>query len=158
MPHARLRGAVTSVTLAVTIAACQPTRPVTPRATFADEELLDVYGPCHPPTASATAPRGATLPEGTIVTKVTRDPPLTEIRGFVRMTPVQVREYLEGRDDLIVIQTEDEIIESELLVSSGDHRTYVKATAVCVDGSSIRAFVAPADDAAAIPKPTGTPR
>ncbi|MDP9405964.1 MAG: hypothetical protein M3O86_05090, partial [Actinomycetota bacterium] len=92
-----------------------------------------------------------------VVTDVREQAPLTQVTGWVPLLPVDVRSFIEGRDDLEVLVSEDEGYESELLVSDGTSRVFVKARALC-DGASVLAeVIAPEDAAGGLPAPAGTP-
>jgi hypothetical protein len=119
---------------------------------------LTALGECGPlPTAAegVEVPDGVQLPEGAVVTDVLEQGPLTSVTAEVRRTPVEVRVEFEARDDLELIVVEDEVWESELLVSDGAHRTYVKTAALCATGSAVSAVVGAESAAGALPRPTG---
>ena len=107
------------------------------------------------PTEAAEAPEGFTAPEGTIVVQVTPQDPLVNVVGYLKMTPTEVRLAYEALDGIQLLLSEDEVFEAELLVSDGDHRTYVKATAACKRGSHLLAVVAPEVSASGLPVPQG---
>lgn len=128
-------------------------------------EPLTALGPCtSPPPAAAdvgTVP-GLYLPDGAVVTAASDTGPLTNVSGYVALTPIQLRVYYLELDllDVEVLQTEDEIRESETLLSDGEHRTYVKAQAACAQGSAFVAIVTAEDsgvDVPALPSPTPVP-
>ena len=48
------------------------------------------------------------------------------------------------------------VVEAEVLLGSGEHRSYVKARAVCAEGSVLLAVVGPGG--ADVPVPTGSAR
>lgn len=108
-----------------------------------------------PSPAPGAAPAGAIVPPGTTLTAVRDQPPITQLNGYVEMTPVQVREWVEARDDLVIKHAEDEGFESELLVTAGDHSIFVKAQAVCATASLLAEVIAPAGADAALPTPAG---
>ncbi len=111
-----------------------------------------------PPAAAADGEvAGLVLPEGGIVTGVEPGTPLTSVTAYVGATPIALRQQLEARGDLEMLISEDEVYEAELLVSDGSYRTYLKATAVCAEGSTLLAVVAPELDAAGLPIPQGSP-
>lgn len=113
--------------------------------------------PCaSPPAAVADPPPGATLPPGAVVTAVQEQGPVTQVMGYVPMTPIQLRVDLQTRAGLTVLTAEDEVFEAELLVSDGTHRTFLKAQAQCAEGSQFVALVAAElDPEAVLPTPTG---
>jgi hypothetical protein len=115
---------------------------------------LSDCGPLPTP-ADAEVPDGAQLPDGAVLTSAIPQGPLVNVTAEVRATPVSIRLAYEARDDLELIIVEDEVFESELLVSDGVHRTYIKASAVCATGSTLLAIVSPEDGGDALPVPTG---
>ena len=117
---------------------------------------LGLPGCGKPPSPSADeAPPGSVLPPGTTVTAARSQPPISQFNGYVTMTPVQVREWIQAQDDLEVLVAEDEGFESELLVGNGKFRTFVKARAVCAEASLLAQVIAPADSAVQLPTPAG---
>lgn len=132
--------------------------PVTPRATFDAEGPLTGYGACVAPTAGPVLrPVGMVLPEGAVLTEGQADGPVTQVSGFVPLTPVQLRQHYEQRDDVVVLSVEDEILESEVLLEADGYRTFVKATVACERGSRFVALTAANVDASTVPTPAGTP-
>lgn len=143
----------------VLIAACGPAGPVTPRATFDVEGPLTGYGPCATPTEETVPiPAGMILPDDAIVTSQRIEDPITEVNGFIPLTPVQIRRYYEERADIGIISIEDEILEAEILVELDEYRTFVKATVICDTGSQFVAVGAANVAASAVPTPTGGDR
>lgn len=112
---------------------------------------------CEEPPAGTDdpMPEGAALPDGLAVSQVVPQGPITTLTGYVPTTPVNVRLGYEAREDLELIIIEDEVFESEMLVSTGTRRTYVKATAICATGSTVTAMVADELDAEGLPVPAG---
>lgn len=140
----------------VLIPACGPAGPVTPRATFDVEGPLTGYGPCAtPPGEAVPIPDRMVLPDGALVTSQRVEDPLTEVNGFIPLTPVQIRRSYEARDDIGIISIEDEIVEAEILVELDGYRTFVKATVICDTGSQFVAVGADNVAASAVPTPTG---
>lgn len=115
--------------------------------------------PCEPqpPPPSLPAVPGLRLPRGARVYSISRAGPLTQAEGVVDLTPVQVRTHYQERDDLKVLSVEDETFESEVLVTDGRHRMFVKTQVLCASGSNFMATVGSEADAAAIPTPAGSP-
>lgn len=113
--------------------------------------------PCEDPPAAASDADvvGLTLPPSSTVTSVMPTGPITQVTGYVAMTPIQVRVDFQSRTDIQVISAEDEGFEAEVLVSDGEHRTFFKAQATCSEGSLFVAVVAPEEEASAVPTPTG---
>ena len=71
------------------------------------------------------------------------------------MTPIQVRVFYQRQTEFEVLQIEDEIQESEMLLADGTHRLFVKAQAICELGSVFLAVVAPEGGGAEVPVPAG---
>lgn len=130
-------------------------------ATFDPDEpptgpLVALPGCDDPPAGTDDpTPDGAALPDGLAVSQVVPQGPITTLTGYVPTTPVNVRLGYEAREDLELIIIEDEVFESEMLVSTGTRRTYVKATAICATGSTVTAMVADELDAEGLPVPAG---
>ena len=120
-------------------------------------EPLTALGPCtvEPNTIDDEPVEGALLPEGAVLTSQTTDGPLTQIKGYIPMTPVQIRVFYQEQDQAEVLQVEDEVRESEVLLGDGAHRLFVKAQAICELGSVFLAVVAPEDAGAQVPVPAG---
>jgi hypothetical protein len=118
---------------------------------------LTGLGPCtDPPPALAdeTGVDGLVLPPTGIVTDVNRNGPLTQVRGYVERTPVEVRVFFaDGSAGLEVLTIEDEVREAEVLATDGTTRMFLKVQAVCERGSFFVAFVAPAGAADLLPEP-----
>lgn len=100
---------------------------------------------------------GLTLPGEATVFSVYDVGTLTQAEGVVDLTPVEVRAYYEGRDDLQLLNVEDERVEAEILVSDGTHRMFVKAQIACATASNFTATVGTEADAGAMPTPAGSP-
>lgn len=110
--------------------------------------------PANPDAAAATELPGVALPPTTVITHLNDTGPLTQIRGYVERTPVEMRKfYSDGSTDLEVLTIEDEIREVEVLLTDGDTRLFVKGQAVCERGSFFTAFLAPAGQAELLPSP-----
>ena len=107
---------------------------------------LTRLGPCEdiPQAADSENVPGLVLPEDTVVTQVSPADPLTNVQGYVPMTPVQVRAYYQQHPDLTIVSVEDEGFEAEVLFDVDDRRVFVKSQAVCELGSVFVAVVAPA--------------
>lgn len=95
---------------------------------------------------------GLYLPEDARVTSVTEQGPLTTVSGTIRMSPLDIRDQYESRDDLDLLRIEDEVFETEVLVRAGGHRMYLMASALCADGSALTAIVGPDSDEAGLPE------
>lgn len=120
-------------------------------------EPLTALGPCtvDPNTIDEEAAEGALLPEGAVLTSQTTEGPLTQMKGYIPMTPVQIRVFYQRQDEFDVVQVEDEVRESEVLLADGDHRLFVKAQAICELGSVFLAVVAPESSGDKVPLPAG---
>lgn len=110
------------------------------------QQPLTRLGSCDDPPADAgnDPVEGLVLPDAAIVTQVSAADPLTNVQGYIEMTPVQVRAFYQEHPDVEVISVEDEVFEAELLFESGDWRVFVKSQAVCELGSVFVAVVSPA--------------
>lgn len=135
-----------------------------PTPTVISAELLQpltALGPCTPPEATADPAAadvpGLVLPGGAIAAQVLPQAPVTNVQGYIPLTPIQVRVFYLEHAGVEVVVSEDERWESESLVSDGTHRLFVKAQAVCEQGSLFVAVVAPEADAAFVPAPAGGP-
>ena len=118
---------------------------------------LTGLGPCTAaPKALAEEPaEGSIFPEDTVLTSQQTDGPLTSIKGYIPMTPVQIRVFYEQQDRFEVVQAEDEVREAEVLLADGNHRLFVKAQGICELGSLFVAIVAPEAAGAQVPAPAG---
>ncbi len=116
---------------------------------------LTELGPCA--AAPQPAPQedvvGLVLPDGAVITVITRTDPVVTVQGWVPLTPIQLRVDYAERDGITFIQAEDEVWEAEVLVSTGDRRLFIKAQALCADASQFVAVVAPEDASEAVPVP-----
>lgn len=121
-------------------------------------EPLTGLGRCDSPpggTHSNADIEGLVLPPTSVVTEVTGVEPLTQVRGYIERTPVEIRVfYADGSAGVEVLTIEDEIREAEVLADSGSARMFLKAQAVCERGSVFVAFVAPAGETERLPAPT----
>lgn len=126
----------------------------TPQAT-ADGQLAGLPDCPPPPAASGDQVEGLTAPADTVVTGVQEQQPLTNVTGYSPMTPAQFEASFRTMDDVTILLSENEVFEAELLVTNGTHRTFLKATATCKQGSSVLAVVAPEVDAEGVPLPRG---
>lgn len=120
-------------------------------------EPLTMLGPCTvaPNTIDEPPAEGALLPDGAVLTSQTQDGPLTQLKGYIPMTPVQIRVFYQRQDVFEVVQIEDEVRESEVLLADGNHRLFVKAQAICELGSVFLAVLAPEDSGGQVPVPAG---
>ena len=148
------------VSLAVALALAGCGSDDTMQANLADVPTGPLTGlpPCgEPPEPLAEQPAidGLVLPEGAQITQVTETPPLTNVTAYVERTPVQIRLELEADPDLEILVSEDEVLEAELLVTDGSHRTFVKARAICDRASVVVGVVAPEEAGDVVPVPTG---
>jgi hypothetical protein len=108
--------------------------------------LTDLPECTAPPDAvEAEAAGDLVLPEGTVVTGVDDLGELVSVRGYVALTPIQVRLFYAEAPGLQLYVVEDEVYEAEILFGSGDNRVFVKAQAQCRQGSVLSMFVGPED-------------
>lgn len=105
---------------------------------------LEDLPPCRPPTEPdepVAVPGSPALPEGGYLTVAEQEGPLVVANGFVPLDPVAVRAYYEGLAEdgagWELVTAEDETVEAEVLLRSGEHRFFVVAQAVCPQGSSL---------------------
>ena len=146
------RVAVTLLAAALLVAGCSDPQPALTKQgdpLGALEALADCQGT---PAAEGEAPEGLLLPEGAVIQKVTPQGPLVNVTAYVPLTPVQFEQSYRELDVEILI-SENEIYEAEMLVSDGTHRNFLKAAALCKNGSSVLAVVAPEVDAEGLPVP-----
>ena len=156
LPAGALRGRLVALALVVASSSCSASEARPAELAVEDGGPLHAMGPCGPPpTAVPGRVAGLLLPDRAVVTAVERRSPLVTVRGYVELTPVQVRMYYQSiRDQLEVSELEDEVLEAETLFRRGPHRSWVKAQAVCATGSELTAVVGPASGSG-VPTPTG---
>ena len=168
----RLRAAAVATCLASLLGACgsspSPSQVATagvggatPGATPTDIdpallEPLTALGPCtaEPNVLDEPPAEGALLPPDAVLTSQAKDGPLTTLKGYVPMTPVQIRVFYQRQETHEVLQVEDEIRESEVLLADGNNRLFVKSQAICELGSVFLAVLAP-ESSGAVPTPAG---
>lgn len=111
------------------------------------QQPLRGLGPCHdaPAEGHDDDVEGLVLPPDAIVTKVSPAGPLTNVQGYLPLTPIEVRAFYQLHNDVTIISVEDEVFESEVLFEAGDRRVFVKSQAVCERGSVFVGVVAPAE-------------
>lgn len=80
-----------------------------------------------------------------MVTEVHDQGPLISVSGYVGQTPIQVRQFYQEAEGLELFEIEDEVYEAEALFGGGKFRSYVKAQAMCQQGSILTVFVGPGD-------------
>lgn len=123
--------------------------------TTTDVGLYDDFPECDPlPDPGPSAPPGEmVVPDGMVVTEVTESGPLTTAAGLVAATPLELRDAFAARDDVELVYLEDEGYEAEILVDSGEWRTFVKATIRCRTGSVVGLILAPDEAVDSLPVP-----
>ncbi|MBE1491780.1 hypothetical protein [Plantactinospora soyae] len=94
---------------------------------------------------------GLVLPDGARVTSTVAQGALTTVEATIRLTPLDVRAHYEGRTDVELLSVEDEIFESEILLRAQERRMYLRATALCADGTALTAVVGPDSEDAGLP-------
>lgn len=107
---------------------------------------LQALPDCKPPPAPApgtSAPPGIVLPASVVIAAVEPQAGLTKVSGYVPLTPGAMLLEITKRAGVRVITSEDEVFEAEALLTDGATRTFVKARALCKDGSELVALVAP---------------
>ncbi|MGC5028458.1 hypothetical protein [Micromonospora sp. DT229] len=107
--------------------------------------------PMDDPEVEAEVP-GLALPEGSRVTAVVQQGVLTTVEATLRMSPLDVRAHYEQRTDIDVLRVEDEIFETEVLARTQARRMYLRASALCADGSSLTVVVGPDSEDAGLPE------
>lgn len=149
---------VSMVLLGVAASGCTESDPRDQAAAPATAFALDLP-PCgkSPSPDPDPPPPGAVVPPGTRITAVREQAPLVQLNGYVTSTPREVRAWVEAHSGLDVVVSEDEGYESELLVTDGTWRTFIKARAVCSDGSLLAEVIAPEHSDAVLPTPAGRP-
>ncbi|MFF5180674.1 hypothetical protein ACFY2Q_21820 [Micromonospora sp. NPDC000316] len=95
---------------------------------------------------------GLLLPDGARVTSVVEQGALTTVAATIRMTPLDVRAHYEGRGDIDLLRAEDEVFEAEVLMRAQQRRTYLRATALCANGTTLTAVVGPDSEEAGLPE------
>jgi hypothetical protein len=95
---------------------------------------------------------GLVLPDDARLTSVLEQGSLTSVDGTIRMTPLDLRADYENRSDLDVVRIEDEIFETEVLIRADGRRMYLRATALCADGTALTAVVGPDSEDADLPE------
>jgi hypothetical protein len=68
------------------------------------------------------------------------------------MTPLDVRAHYEGRADIELLRVEDEVFEAEVLTRAQQRRMYLRAGALCADGTTLTAVVGPDSEDAGLPE------
>ncbi len=119
---------------------------------------LTGLGPCNYDAGEpvdASAVDDLIVPPSTIISRIEPNGPLTQVQGYLEMTPVQLRAWYRDHPAVEELQSEDEGFESEILVESGEHRLFVKASAVCEQGSVFVAVIAPTSEQGGVPTPAG---
>jgi hypothetical protein len=95
---------------------------------------------------------GLVLPDGARVTATVAQGALTTVEATVRLTPLDVKAHYQSRTDVEVLSAEDEVFESEVLLRSQQRRMYLRATALCANGTALTAVVGPDSDDAGLPE------
>ncbi|NEE00216.1 hypothetical protein [Phytoactinopolyspora halotolerans] len=154
--------AVVLAVLAVVLASCGGTSPDQDAAAASDPAdragaMLDNLPSCdrvpmdEEPEVSTDA-AGEFLPDGARVTSAREQGNLTSIEATVRMTPLDLRADYEGRTDIEILRIEDEVFETEVLARTAGRRMYLRATALCADGTALSAVLGPDSDDAGLPE------
>ncbi|MER5454671.1 hypothetical protein ABT008_07805 [Micromonospora sp. NPDC002389] len=149
----RLRHLAVTVVLLPVLAACggAETPGGGPRDLLANLPSCDRVPLDEDPEVEADVP-GLVLPDGARVTAVVRQGVLTTVEATVRMSPLDVRAHYEQRADVDLLKIEDEIFETEVLTRAEQRRMYLRASALCADGSTLTVMVGPDSDDAGLPE------
>lgn len=124
---------------------------VSPEELALRRSVLGALGTCPPQPRAVAPPPGLVLPPGAFVTRVQEQPDAVQVDGWVGLTPVQVREHYLADQGLVVVASEDEVLESETQLEAGAHDVFVKARAVCPSASTFVAVVTPDTGKAGVP-------
>lgn len=118
---------------------------------------MDALPPCGspPPPGDVGEVPGAVLPTGAVVRTAADQGALTQLFGFVPLTPVQMLVDLQERDDITIIVSEHEQFESEVAYETDTHRGFIKAQVACATGSDFVEVIASLGSDAAVPTPSG---
>ncbi|TDD52338.1 hypothetical protein E1286_09005 [Nonomuraea terrae] len=151
----RLRMLTVVVTVPLLLAACGGTEAGQP--TGRESGMLANLPSCDRVPLDADAEvtadvAGLMLPDGARVTSVVTQGTLTTVEATVRMTPLDVRAHYEHLSDIDLLRAEDEVFEAEVLMRAQQRRTYLRATAVCADATTLTAVVGPDSDDAGLPE------
>jgi hypothetical protein len=112
--------------------------------------------------ASCTAPAPAAealdtgplpLPDASIVATASTDGPLLTAQGYSERTPVEIMVGYLRLEGWTVLNAEDEVFESEMLIERDGLRVFAKAQAVCERGSAFVMFAS--TDPGLVPAPAG---
>lgn len=95
---------------------------------------------------------GLVFPDGARVSSVVEQGSLVTVEGSIRMTPLDLRADYEGRSDVELLRIEDEVFETEVLLRSAGRRMYLRATALCADGTALMAVIGPDSEDAGLPE------
>ena len=140
---------------AALLVGCGGEEPIPPSAAIPTGPLVALPECGPPPPPSGGPVEGLIVPTGFVTTSVTPQGPLTQVTGWVPLTPVQVEVDLGAAEGVTVLSLENEIYEAEALLSRGGFRTYLKAAAMCQTASTLVAVVAREVEASGLPVPTG---
>jgi hypothetical protein len=126
------------------------------------QQTPDLSGPltalpdCEPPPkGTGEQVKGLMAPEGIVITDVTTQKPLTNVSAYIEQTPIQFEAGYSKRGEISILSSENEIFEAEMLISNGKYRNFLKAVAMCKQGSQLLIVVAPEIAAKGLPKPAG---
>ena len=96
---------------------------------------------------------GLVLPAAATVQSSSDSGPITTVNAYATATPLDIERELVAREGVEILHNENEVFETEMLFSDGTHRSFLKAVAVCRQGSRIVAVVVAEEDAGALPSP-----
>lgn len=102
---------------------------------------------------------GLVLPSEATIVQRRSDGTMTQVTGWVDLTPIQLLDRYVRREDIALEQAEHEQFEAELLyevdVAGEAQKVFIKAQVACATGSNLVAFLAPAALPGAVPTPAG---
>ena len=154
MPN-RCATALLALWSVVALAGCSATEDWVPSP---DADLdLSAYPPCveQPDPPELRDVPGLVLPDAATTFSLQAVGPLTQAEGMMDMTPLQARDFYEFHPDLDVLTVEDARVETEVLVTDGTHRMFVKVQITCAGGSNFTATVGAESASEMVPTPAG---
>ena len=121
--------------------------------------LNPALGRCPSPPAPGDVPEGSlegfVLPPEVITRQVRSSGDITNLIGYIARTPLEVRAFYEDLEEGQIVNLEDEVIETEVLIVNGEHNTFARFSAICERGSRVVALVG-SRGSSGIPTPSGT--
>lgn len=104
-----------------------------------------ILAPCDDPPEAIDVRDvdGLRLPDSAYPTAIHHSGPLTQVDGFLAMTPIEAREHYAAEAGVELLLLEDEGFEAEALLADGTHRMYIVVRVICATGSEFAATVGP---------------